>query len=73
MVLKSRIVLLGWLVLGPCGAQEREKVYRLDTTDYRIEMTVRPLSPYVGGRLVFYSSANPGTEQCYSGNGNSSS
>jgi hypothetical protein len=72
MLLKSRIVLLGWLALG-CGAQERDKVYRLDTTDYRIEMTVQRFPSYVGGRLVFYNSTNPGKEQCYSGNGNSSS
>jgi hypothetical protein len=69
---KSRIVLLGCLVLGPCGAQEHEAVYRLDTADYRIEMTVRFFPPYLGGRLVFYSSANPGKELCYSGNGDSS-
>ena len=68
---KSRIALLG-LVL-PCGAQEREAVYRLDTANYRIEMTVRFFPPSLGGRLVFYSSANPGKELCYSGNGDSRS
>jgi hypothetical protein len=73
MLRKSQIFLLGWLVLGPCGAQEREAVYRLDTADYRIEMTVRFFPPYLGGRLVFYSSANRGKELCYSGNGDSSS
>jgi hypothetical protein len=73
MICRSSIVLLGWLVLWPCGAQEREEVYRLDTADYRIEMTVRFFPPYLGGRLVFYSSANPGKELCYSGNGDSSS
>ena len=69
----SRIVWLGWLVLGPCGAQEREEVYRLDTADYRIEMTVRFFPPYLGGRLAFHNSANPRKELCYSGNGDSSS
>jgi hypothetical protein len=73
MLRKSRIVLLGWLLLGPCSAQEREAVYRLDTADYRIEMTVRFFPPYLGGRLVLYNSANPGKELCYSGNGDSSS
>jgi hypothetical protein len=73
MLRKSRIVLLGFLTLGRSGAQEREAVYRLDTADYRIEMTVRFFPPYLGGRLVFYSSANPGKELCYSGNGDSSS
>ena len=73
MLRKSRIVLLGWLLLGPCGAQEREPVYQLDTANYRIEMAVRFFPPYLGERLVFYSSANPGKELCYSGNGDSSS
>src|ERR1700730_17234536 len=73
MLRKSRIVLLGCLVLGPCGAQEHESVYRLDTADYRIDMAVRFFPPYRGGRLVFHSSANPGKEVCYSGNGDSSS
>jgi hypothetical protein len=56
-----------------CGAQEREAVYRLDTVDYCIEMTVKFFPPYLGGRLAFHSSANPGKELCYSGNGDSSS
>jgi hypothetical protein len=73
MLRKSRIVLLGCLVFGPCGAQEHKAVYRLDTADYRIEMAVRFFPPYRGGRLVFCSSANPGKEVCYSGNGDSSS
>jgi hypothetical protein len=73
LIFKPPIVLVGWLLLGPCGAQERAEVYRLDTADYRIEMTVRFFPPYLGGRLVFYSSANPGKELCYSGGGNSSS
>jgi len=70
---KSKIVLLGCLVLGPCAAQEREQVYRLDTADYRIEMTVRFFPPYLGGRLTFHNSADPKKELCYSGNGDSSS
>ena len=73
MLHKLRIVWLGWLVLGLCGAQEREEVYRLDTADYRIEMTVRFFPPYLGGRLAFHNSANPRKELCYSGNGDSSS
>jgi hypothetical protein len=73
MLRKSRIVLLGWSVLTPCRAQEREAVYRLDTANYRIEMTVRFFPPYLGRRLVFYNSANPGKELCYSGNGDSQS
>jgi hypothetical protein len=73
MLLISRIGLLAWLVLGPCAARERDAVYRLDTADYRIEMTVRYFPPYLGGRLSFDSRANPGKELCYSGNGDSSS
>jgi hypothetical protein len=65
--------LLRLLVLTPCGAQEREEVYRLDTADYRIEMNVKFFAPYLGKRLVFYNSQNPGKELCYSGNGDSSS
>ena len=67
-----RRVLLVWLALGRCGAEEREAFYRLDTADYRIEMDVRFFPPYVGGRLVFHNSLNPGKELCYSGNGDSS-
>jgi len=67
-----RMVLLVWLGLGRCGAEEREAVYRLDTADYRIEMGVRFFPPYVGGRLVFHNSLNPGKELCYSGSGDSS-
>jgi hypothetical protein len=73
MLLKSRIVLLGCLALSSCGAQERSKVYRLDTADYRIEMIVRFFSPYLGRQLSFRSVANPKKLLCYSGNGDSSS
>src|SRR5579864_7755004 len=59
---KSQIVLLRLLVLTPCVAQEREEVYRLDTPDYRIEMNVKFFAPYLGKRLVFYNSQNPGKE-----------
>jgi hypothetical protein len=72
MLLKSRIVLLGCLALSPCGAQERAEVYRLDTADYRIEMTVRFFSPYLGRQLSFRSASNPTKLLCYSGNGDSS-
>jgi hypothetical protein len=73
MLRRSQIVLLGWLVSGPCGAQELVAVYRLDTADYRIEVNVRFFPPYLGRRLTFSSSANPGKELCCSGNGDSSS
>ncbi len=59
--------------MAPCGAQEREAVYRCDTVDYRIEMTVRFFPPYLGRRLAFYSDTEPGKERCYSGNGDSRS
>jgi hypothetical protein len=70
---KSHVVLLKLLVLTPCGAQDREEFYRLDTAGYRIEMNVRFFAPYLGKRLAFYSSQNPGKELCYSANGDSSS
>ena len=73
MMLKSTIVLLGCLALSPCGAEERAEVYRPDTADYRIEMTVRFFPPYLGRQLSFRSAANPKTLLCYSGNGDSSS
>jgi hypothetical protein len=61
------------LVVAPCDAEEREAAYRLDTADYRIEMTVRFLAAYRGERLSFHSSASPQKELCYSGNGEPSS
>jgi hypothetical protein len=73
MLRKSRIVFLGWLIFGLCGATDREVICRLDTSDYRIEMTVRYFPPYLGTRLAFHSDANPEKELCYSGNGDSSS
>jgi len=72
MLLKSRIVLFGCSALSPCGAQERAEVYRLHTADYRIEMTVRFFSPYLGRQLSFRSTSNPKEFLCYSGNGDSS-
>jgi len=68
-----RIVSLGYLLLGSCFAQPREEAFRLDTPDYRIRMTVQFLPPCRGTRLVFCSSASPGKELCYSGNGDSQS
>ena len=50
-----------------------EAVHRFDTPDYRIEMTVRFFPAYLGGRLTFSSSAAPGKELGYSGNGDPSS
>jgi hypothetical protein len=60
------------MLLKPCGAQERVEVYRLDTTDYRIQMSVRFDLPYKGRQLTFRSRANPKQLLCYSGNGDSS-
>jgi hypothetical protein len=56
-----------------CAAKERKEVYRLDTADYRIEMTVAFYPPYLGGRLDFLNSAEPGKQLCYSGDGDSRS
>ena len=67
------MMVAGWLIITPCGAQEAQTVYRFETADYRIEMSVGFFPPYQGRRLAFYSSAQAGKELCYSGNGDSSS
>ena len=72
MLLKSLIALLGCLTPAAEGAHERTEVYRLDTADYRIQMTVRFFPPYLGRQLSFRSSSNPNKLLCYSGNGDSS-
>ena len=46
--------------LGSRGTQEREAVYRLDNSDYRIEMIVRFFPPYLGRRLTFSSTRTRG-------------
>lgn len=63
------MIVAGWLIITPCGAQEGETVYRFETLDYRIEMTVKAFPPYLGRRLAFSSLTQPGKELCYSGNG----
>ena len=73
MLRRSWTIVAGWLIMTPCGAQEGRTVYRFETPDYRIEMTVEAHPPYLGRRLAFYSLAQPGKELCYSGNGDSSS
>jgi hypothetical protein len=40
------------------------RIYRLDTEDYRIEMTIRFLPPYLGRRLTLFNTANPGQPLC---------
>jgi hypothetical protein len=65
------IILAGWLMMEPCGAQHRQAAYHFETADFRIEMMVEFLPPYQGQRLTFRSSARPGEELCYSGNGQS--
>jgi hypothetical protein len=67
------MVAAGWLGMAPIGGPEREVVYRFDTADYRIEMTVGFYPPYLGRRLSFHNSTEPDKEQCYSGNGASGS
>src|ERR1039457_5912404 len=73
MFSRSWMMVAGWLIITPCGAQEAQTVYRFETADYRIEMSVGFFPPYQGRRLAFYSSAQAGKELCYSGNGDSSS
>ena len=67
------IVAAVWLIAARCGAQNRETIYRFKTADYKIEMSVRPFPPYLGQRLSFHNSANPGMQVCVSGNGESGS
>ena len=73
MLPTARILLSGILALSLCAAQERSQSYRLDTDDYRIQMTVRFFPPYLGRQLSFRSAVNPNKLLCYSGNGDSSS
>jgi hypothetical protein len=69
----SWMVVAGWLIITTCGAHEGETVYRFETPDYQIEMTVEAHPPYLGRRLVFYSLTQPGKELCHSGSGDSRS
>jgi hypothetical protein len=73
MLPKSRIVLLGCLALATGRAQEHAQVYRLDTADYQINMTVRFFSPYLGTQLSFRRVSNPNESLCYSATGVSDS
>src|ERR1017187_4609718 len=73
MFSRSWMMVAGWLIITPGGAQEAQTVYRFETAGYRIEMSVGVFPPYQGRRLAFYSSAQAGKELCYSGNGDSSS
>jgi hypothetical protein len=61
------------VLVVPCSAKERKEVCRFDTADYWIEMTVAFYPPYLGGRLDFLNSAEPGKQLCYSGDGDSRS
>ena len=64
---------MGCLTLATGAAQEDAELYRLDTTDYRIDLSVRFFSPYLGKQLSFRSAAHPEKLICSSGNGDSSS
>ena len=44
-----------------------------ESADFRVDVTVRFFSPYLGRQLSFRSVANPKKLLCYSGNGDSSS
>lgn len=61
----------GLLLVTPSDAEQRHAMYHFETADFRIEMAVQFLPPYQGRRLVFYNSARPEEELCYSGNGQS--
>ena len=57
------------LLLSLAGAQQKGIKYGFTTEHYAIEMAVGFPEPYVGRRLVFYSSLNPQKELCYSADG----
>jgi hypothetical protein len=57
------------LLLNLAGAQQKGITYGFTTEHYAIEMAVGFPEPYVGQRLIFYSSLNPQKELCYSGDG----
>ena len=40
MFSRSWMMVAGWLIITPYGAQEAQTVYRFETADYRIEMSV---------------------------------
>lgn len=63
------VILAGSQLLTPVSAEQPYTTYDFETADFRIEMAVQFLPPYQGQRLVFYSSALPNKELCYSGNG----
>jgi hypothetical protein len=59
-----------WLLVGLFSAsqirtsRENDVAYNFATAAYRIEMNVSFLDPYLGARLVFYSSADPDRPIC---------
>ena len=62
--------LIGTCLLLNLGGQQQTKItYGFATENYVIEMTGEFPRPYAGRRLVVYSSLDPGTEACYSGDG----
>jgi hypothetical protein len=71
MFQKLGIAALVSVLVAPC-AEERKEVYRFDTADYRIEMTVAFYPPWLGRKLDFLNSEEP-KQLCYSGNGDSRS
>jgi hypothetical protein len=69
MKTKSNVMSVGaaCLLLSLAEAQQKEVTYGFAGERYVIEMTVAFSDPYLGRRLVFYTSANPQQELCYSG------
>ncbi len=62
-------VILACLLLSLGGPQQKKITYGFATEHYVIEMTVGFPEPYVGRRLVFYTSLDPRKKLCYSGDG----
>lgn len=56
--------LLALLPIAVLSAERDPQTYTFTAGDYHIQMEVRFLEPYVGKRLVFYNSTNPGKEIC---------
>src|SRR5690348_17175616 len=63
-------MLLSFAAMLPAGTpREKRAKYGFATKDYSIQMAVTFFRPYVGRRLAFVSTIDPGKQVCYSADG----